>query len=177
MLDPILLKAWVEEHRDALKPPVGNKILFPSDDYIIMAVGGPNQRDDFHVNQGEEIFYQIEGDIQLNVMEEGQCKTVDIRQGELFLLPSNTPHSPQRPKNSIGIVIEKIREHDELDGFQWYCHECNEKMYEEFANIIDIVKQLPEIFSHFYDNPEHATCQKCGWVATRDKTRNDQHDA
>lgn len=164
---PIDLKAWIEQNRDSLKPPVGNKLVWPSDDYIIMAVGGPNAREDYHVNQGEEFFFQIEGDMTLKVIDQGQPKDIPIKQGETFLLPANTPHSPQRPANTVGIVIEKVRQTEEIDGFQWYCQQCGEKIYEEFVHVHDIVGQLPEIFDHFYDNPENTTCKQCGWVAKR----------
>src|ERR1035438_5566292 len=59
---PFNLKLWVDQNRHLLKPPVGNKLLFQDSDLIVMAVGGPNSRKDFHHDPGEELFFQIEGD-------------------------------------------------------------------------------------------------------------------
>src|SRR5579883_861375 len=83
-LAAVNLKAWIDEHRHLLKPPVGNALIWNSN-FLVMVVGGPNQRTDYHVNPGEELFYQVEGDIVLKVMEDGSPRDIPIRQGELFL--------------------------------------------------------------------------------------------
>lgn len=165
MNNPINLKHWIQENKAALQPPVCNKLIFPAKDYIIMAVGGPNAREDYHVNEGEEIFMQVEGILSLKIIEAGKPKTITVQAGETYLLAGNVPHSPQRPAQSLGIVIEKVRQPGQRDGFQWYCQQCHEKMYEVFVHIDDIVKQLPEIFNDFYQNSQQCTCQHCGWVA------------
>ena len=131
-------------------------------DLIVMVVGGPNARKDYHVDEGEEFFYQVEGDIVLKVVENGVPKDIPIRQGEIFLLPPLVPHSPQRPAATVGLVIERKRAEGELDGFQWYCEQCGNKLYEEFVPITDIVKQLPPIFERFYGSSENCVCKKCG---------------
>jgi 3-hydroxyanthranilate 3,4-dioxygenase len=109
LLPPINLKTWIEEHRSLLKPPVGNKMIWQDSEFMVMAVGGPNQRKDFHVEDGEEFFFQVEGDIVLRIIENGQVREIPIREGEMFLLPPNIPHSPQRPANTVGLVIERRR--------------------------------------------------------------------
>ena len=97
MLAPFNLQKWIDENRDLLKPPVSNKNLYKeAGDFIVMVVAGPNARKDYHYNEGEELFYQIEGDIIVRVQENGQAKDVIIKEGEMFLLPANTPHSPAR---------------------------------------------------------------------------------
>lgn len=164
------LAKWIDDNRHLLKPPVGNKVIWKDHEFICMAVGGPNARTDFHVNQGEEFFYQIEGDMHLKVYSptEGITK-VPIRQGEIFLLPGNTPHSPQRPAGSVGLVIERRRFKDELDGLQWYCEKCNNKLYEEFFQLTDIETQFPAVFERYYSSA-HTTCKKCGHVNGREWT-------
>src|SRR4029077_20349465 len=107
-------QAWIAENRHLLKPPVGNKMLW-SGNLMIMVVGGPNQRTDYHVNPGEELFYQVEGDIVLKVREDGKARDIPIRQGEIFLLPAGIPHSPRRPANTVGLVIEHARDEKEDD--------------------------------------------------------------
>src|SRR5215208_468397 len=124
---PLNFKRWIDDHRDLLKPPVGNKLVFEDADFIIMVVGS-NTRRDYHVNEGEEFFYQVEGDIILKVQDAGKIVDIPIRQGEIFLLPARVPHSPRRPENTVGLVIERKREPGQMDGFQWYCENCGEKM-------------------------------------------------
>ncbi len=105
MLMPFNLQKWIEENRDLLKPPVGNKNLYVSaGDFIVMIVGGPNARKDYHYNESEELFYQIEGDITVRIQEEGKPKDIIIREGEMFLLPAKIPHSPMRGPNTVGSV-------------------------------------------------------------------------
>jgi 3-hydroxyanthranilate 3,4-dioxygenase len=159
---PINFQAWINENRHLLKPPVGNKLVFEDADFIVMVVGGPNARKDYHVDDSEEFFYQHEGDIVLKVVENGKPRDVRIRQGEMFLLPAGVPHSPQRPANTVGLVIERQRQPGELDGFQWYCERCGERLYEEFLQVTNIVTQLPPLFDRFYNDAGHSTCKKCG---------------
>ncbi|MBT6290397.1 MAG: 3-hydroxyanthranilate 3,4-dioxygenase, partial [Rhodospirillaceae bacterium] len=115
------LTEWIEKNRDQLKPPVGNARVLPEGDFIVMAIGGPNLRTDYHDDPGEEIFYQLEGDMILRVMEEGGPRDISIKAGDIFLLPANIRHSPQRPADSVGLVVERLRKSGELDGFEWFC--------------------------------------------------------
>ena len=158
---PINFKNWINEHRHLLRPPVGNKMVYEDADFIIMVVGGPNARKDYHYDEGEEFFYQIEGDIVLKVIDGGLPRDIAIRAGEIFLLPPRVPHSPQRPANTVGLVVERKRTEDELDGFQWYCEKCGNKLYEESVRVTNIVTQLPPIFERFYSNMDFRTCKKC----------------
>lgn len=161
---PFQLTAWIEQHRDLLKPPVGNAKVYEDGDFIIMVVGGPNSRKDYHFNHGEEFFYQIEGDITVKVIDEGQPRDILIKQGEVFLLPGDVPHSPQRPANTIGLVIERKRHPNELDAFQWYCEQCGTKLYEETLPLADIVRELPPLFERFYGDVAKRTCSACGTI-------------
>ncbi len=135
-----------------------------AEDFIVMVVGGPNSRKDFHYNEGEEFFFQLEGDITLRVIDEGKPVDIPIREGEIFLLPPKVPHSPQRPANTVGLVVERKRAPQEQDGFQWYCENCGEKLYDEYFKLENIVTQLPPIMERFYQNEEHRTCKNCGAV-------------
>jgi len=159
---PFNFKTWIDEHRHLLKPPVGNVQVWEDSEFIVMVVGGPNSRKDYHYNEGEEFFFQLEGDVVVKIIDEGKPRDIHIKEGDIFLLPPRVPHSPQRGPNTAGLVIERKRETKELDGFQWYCENCGEKLYEEFEFVTDIVKQLPPIFERFYSNEEHTTCKKCG---------------
>ena len=160
---PLNFRKWIDEHRDLFKPPVGNKMVWEDADTIVMVVGS-NTRKDYHVNEGEEFFYQVEGDIVLKVQDAGKIVDIPIRLGEIFLLPARVPHSPRRPENTVGLVIEKKREPGQTDGFQWYCENCGEKLYEEFAEITDIETQLPPIFDRFFGSSAHRTCKRCGTI-------------
>jgi 3-hydroxyanthranilate 3,4-dioxygenase len=166
------LKEWIDDHREYLKPPVGNRCVFRDSEFIVMVVGGPNARTDYHVDPSEEFFYQLEGDITLKTIQNGQPIDVTIREGDIFLLPANIPHSPRRPANTIGLVIERSRKPDEIEGFIWYCERCHHKLYEEFVHISNIETQLPPIFKRFYSSELHRTCKQCGTVmATPDNQR------
>jgi 3-hydroxyanthranilate 3,4-dioxygenase len=158
------LHAWIGENRALLKPPVGNKLLFHDSDFIIMAVGGPNARKDFHHDPSEKLFYQIEGDMLLRTVQDGRLVEVPIRAGELFLLPAEMPHSPQRPAGSVGIVVERRRRPHELDGFSWYCEQCGHRLHLERVAVSDIETQLPAIFERFYSSLPQRTCGACGSV-------------
>jgi 3-hydroxyanthranilate 3,4-dioxygenase len=160
-------REWIEANRALLKPPVGNKRVFGDGDFIIMVVGGPNARKDYHVDPGQEFFYQLEGDMVLKTMQDGRQVDVPIRAGEVLLIPPGLPHSPQRPANTLGLVIERARRAGELDGFQWYCERCGHRLYEEFFPLTDIEKQFPPVFERFFANLQKRTCARCGTLMER----------
>jgi 3-hydroxyanthranilate 3,4-dioxygenase len=161
------LHRWIEQHRQLLRPPVGNKRVFEDGDFLIMVVGGPNSRQDYHLDPGQEFFYQLEGDIVLKTMQDGRPTNVPIRQGEVLLLPANVPHAPQRPANTVGLVVERQRRPGERDGFQWYCERCGNLLCEEFIELTDIEKQLSPVFDRFYASRDRRTCSRCGTVLER----------
>ena len=158
---PIDLQAWIAEHRHLLEPPVGNKCIYDGD-YIVMIVGGPNTRTDYHFEDGPEFFYQLEGEMVLRIQEDGAVRDIPIKAGEIFLLPPRVPHSPQRMPDSIGLVIERKRLAHEDDGLLWFCEQCNHKVYEEYFHLHDIEKDFPPVFDRFYSSVEHRTCKHCG---------------
>ena len=159
------LKKWIDEHRDVLKPPVGNaQVYHDTTDFIVMVVGGPNARKDFHYNETEEFFYQLEGSITLKIREDNETKDVVISEGDIFLCPAKTPHSPRRPANTIGLVIEKKRSATHTDGLLWFCENCNHKLYEEYFPLEDIVVQLKNAINKFHNSEELRTCDNCGTV-------------
>ena len=163
------LQQWIDEHRDQLRPPVCNQQVFEENDFIVMIVGGPNVRKDYHVDEGPELFYMIEGDMLLKVVEDGEQRSIPIREGEMLLLPPRVPHSPQRFANTVGIVVERARLPHELDGFMWFCENCSSKLYEEYVYVDNIVEQLPPIFERFYDSEQKRTCDDCGTVMPKPK--------
>lgn len=163
-LMPINLKQWVDQHRDLLKPPVGNKMVWQDSEFLVMVVGGPNQRKDFHVEDGEEFFFQIEGDITLRIMENGTPRDIPIREGEMFLLPAGIPHSPQRPANTVGLVIERRRAETERDHLRWYCEQCGDVLHDAEFQLVDLGKQLKPIIQDFHADETKRTCHSCGAV-------------
>jgi 3-hydroxyanthranilate 3,4-dioxygenase len=163
-LKPLNFKQWIDEHRHLLKPPVGNAQIWEDAEFMVTVVGGPNARTDFHVDEGEEFFYQLEGDITVRVREDGKTVDLPIREGEIFLLPPRVPHSPVRPANTVGLVIERKRREGELDGFQWFCDQCDAKLYEEFFPLKSLVTDLPPVFERYWGDPANHTCKQCGAV-------------
>jgi len=162
---PFNFQKWIDDNRHLLRPPVGNQqVYLKNEDFIVMVVGGPNARKDYHYNEGEELFYQVEGDMVLKIMEDGKPVDIPICEGELFLLPPKVPHSPQRPANTVGLVIERYRHSEEKDGFLWFCENCNHKLHETYFALTDIVKQLPLEMEAYYGSETLRTCDKCGTV-------------
>lgn len=161
---PLNFRKWIDENRHLLKPPVGNKCVWPDGDFIVMVVGGPNTRTDYHYDEGPEFFYQVEGDMVLKIMDDWQPRDIPIREGEIFLLPPKVPHSPQRFENTVGLVIERQRLEHEQDGLMWFCEKCNSKLYEEYFHLENIETQFPPVFDRFFGNEEHRTCGQCGHV-------------
>ncbi len=162
LLPPINLEQWIEDNRHLLKPPVGNKKIWEDTLFDVFIVGGPNARKDYHINQREEFFRMIEGDMVLKVVDDGEFRDIEIKEGEIFLLPAGVPHSPQRPEGSIGLVIEHKRPEGVEDGLRWYCDNCGEVLHEEFFYLEDIVSQLKAAIQAFWADDEKRTCDNCG---------------
>jgi len=171
MLAPFNLQKWINENRDLLKPPVNNKCLFvEAGDFIVMIVGGPNARKDYHFNESEELFYQLEGDVTVKIQENGKAREVQIKEGDIFLLPGNIPHNPVRGANTVGLVIEKVRKGTEMvDGLMWFCDECNHKLHEFRFPLKNIETDFQSRFKEFYNSEELRTCDNCGHVMEIDE--------
>ena len=161
---PFNFKKWIDENRHLLKPPVNNKVVYQDTEFIVMVVGGPNSRKDYHYNESEEFFYQLEGDIIVQIQENGKAVEVPIKEGEIFLLPPKVPHNPRRFKDTIGLVIERKRRGDEKDGLLWFCENCNNKLHEAYFTLTDITKQFQVEFKRFYEDEHLRTCKTCGTV-------------
>ena len=160
---PFNLNKWIEENRELLKPPVGNKNLYKqAGDFIVMIVGGPNARKDYHYNESEEWFFQVEGSINVRIQEDGKALDIPIKEGEMFLLPAKTPHSPMRSEGSVGLVIEKVRKGtNDKDGLLWFCDNCNHKLHETYFSLTNIEKDFIPRFKEFYSSVDLRTCSKC----------------
>ncbi len=167
---PFNLTQWLEEHREELKPPVGNRNLYKeADDYIVMVVAGPNARKDYHYNETEELFYQLEGTIEVHIQENGEKKTFRLGPGDMYLHPARVPHSPVRHPDSIGLVVERKRSDlDAEDGLLWFCDNCNNKLYEAYFKLSDIEKDFLAHFKAFYGSEALRTCDQCGTVMEAD---------
>ncbi|TKS57225.1 3-hydroxyanthranilate 3,4-dioxygenase [Mesohalobacter halotolerans] len=168
---PFNLKQWIEDNRDLLKPPVGNKNLYKdAKDYIVMIVGGPNARKDYHYNETEELFYQLEGQIEVHIQDNGKKRTMQLGPGDMYLNPPKVPHSPVRHENSIGLVVERKRKHLDInDGLMWFCDNCNHKLHEVYFPLNDIEKDFLKHFKHFYANEDLRNCNNCGTVMPTDE--------
>ena len=168
---PFNLNAWLDENRDLLKPPVGNKNLYvESGDYIVMVVAGPNARKDYHYNETEELFYQLEGNIEVHIQEDGQKRTMKLGPGDMYLHPAKVPHSPVRHEGSIGLVIERKRKDLPADdGLLWFCDSCNHKLHEVYFKLNNIEVDFLKHFQDFYGNNELLSCDNCGEKMPVDK--------
>lgn len=167
---PFNLNKWIDENRHLLKPPVGNRNIYKdADDYIVMVVAGPNARKDYHYNETEELFYQLEGSIKVIVQDEGERKEMELHAGDMYLHPGKIPHSPVRGEGSIGLVVERKRAGKGFtDGLLWFCDNCNHKLYGVFFELNDIEKDFLPHYKHFYNSEELRTCDECGNVMDTD---------
>lgn len=161
---PFNFKKWIDENRHLLKPPVNNKVVYKDADFIVMVVGGPNSRKDYHYNEGEEFFYQLEGDITVQIQEDGKPVDVQIKEGDIFLLPAKVPHNPKRGPNTIGLVVEHKKKNGEKDGLLWFCEKCNHKLHEVYFSLGDITTHFQVEFKNFYGSESLRTCKSCGYV-------------
>jgi 3-hydroxyanthranilate 3,4-dioxygenase len=162
---PFNFKRWIDDHADQLKPPVGNQQVWAQADLLITVVGGPNHRTDYHDDPLEEFFYQIEGNAWLNIMDRGKVERIDLREGDIFLMPPHVRHSPQRPEPmSRCLVIERQRPIGLIDGFEWYCHHCFGLVHRVEVQLKSIVADLPPLFEAFYNNESARRCPSCGTV-------------
>ena len=164
LVTPLNFKTWIEENRHLLKPPVGNKCIWEDGEYIVMVVGGPNNRKDYHYNETPEFFYQVEGNMILKIMDGKTPVDVPINEGDIYLLPAKVPHSPQRGANTVGLVIEYPRSKKMKDALQWYCENCHHLLYRKKFKLKDIETDMPKIFEKFYSNESRRTCRKCGTI-------------
>jgi 3-hydroxyanthranilate 3,4-dioxygenase len=160
------LKRWVEENQNLFSPPYKtNRLLVHHKDFLVMILRGPNVRLDFHVEPGDEFFYQIEGDIELHLKPEGESReVVTIRQGEIFLCPGSLAHSPRRPENTWGLVIERKRNAAENEEFVWFCEKCDAKVLSRTVTQGEIGKQVAQIYEAFNADAALRTCKACGDV-------------
>ncbi|MCO6459937.1 MAG: 3-hydroxyanthranilate 3,4-dioxygenase [Saprospiraceae bacterium] len=161
---PFNLHKWIEDNKELLQPPVGNKqIYINNQDFIVMIVGGPNGRKDYHYEDGEELFYQIKGDIEVKIInEEGKPEIIPIKEGEMFLLPPHIPHSPQRPADTVGLVIERHRHKGEIDKLIWFCDNCNKEIFRSGFELQDIGTQIKAAIQDYNQNTEAHKCPHCG---------------
>jgi 3-hydroxyanthranilate 3,4-dioxygenase len=159
------LQAWIKEHEHLLKPPVNNSMIWEDSDMMVMIIGGPNSRYDYHDDPVEEFFYQLKGNMYLDTVQDGEHIRVDIKEGEILLLPPHVRHSPQRPEEgSIGLVIEPKRPAGAKDALEWYCLECGDKVHRVEFVLENIVEDLPPAYESFSNNMEARSCGNCGAI-------------
>ncbi len=175
LMPPINFKKWIEENRHLLRPPVGNRQIWADREFMVTVVGGPNSRTDYHINEGEEFFYQLEGDINLRLLVDGKPQDFPIREGEIFLLPPNVPHSPQRPAETVGLVLERRRLAHELDSFLWICKSCHAELWKHSLHVTDITTQLQPVFEAYYSNSGNLKCRSCGTVHEGRRASSGEH--
>jgi len=130
-------------------------------------VGGPNARTDYHVNETCEWFYQYKGAMLLKTIDQDDAgkevfRDITINEGDMFLLPPNTPHNPVRFADTVGIVIEQPRPKESLDRLRWYCQNCGTKVNEEAFHCTNLGTQIKEAVNAFKADTEKRTCKNCG---------------
>lgn len=167
MNTPVKLAEWVNENRKQFKQPVGNKEIWhdESSQFIFMISHGPNSRNDFHINDSDEIFHQMKGPVCIDWIDDNdEVMRTDVKEGDVFTMPALVPHSPNRPADSWGIVVQKRRQTGEADGIRWYCQNCREVVHEDWFALTDIGSQVKNAIDAFNSSEERRTCKNCGEV-------------
>ncbi|PYJ79729.1 MAG: 3-hydroxyanthranilate 3,4-dioxygenase [Verrucomicrobia bacterium] len=159
---PINLKNWIEENREKFKPPVSNRYLYDGRDFFVMVIKGPNARNDFHLVDSEEYFYQLKGDIKVRVREGERIVDHVVHEGETFFIPPNVPHSPQRPPDTVGVVVERRRPPGEKEHVIFYCENCGALVEDIHFDCADIVEHFSQAMLDFWNDDARRTCKKCG---------------
>ena len=158
------LQQWIDENR-------GNwgqrRVIWEDSDFIAFVTRGPNRRKDFHINPGDEIFYQLEGELNLNYLgKERKAELALLKAGDLFLLPANVPHSPRRADGSWTLVVERTRQSKEQDRFIWICEECGNTLHETTVRFNEPSDAVATATAAMKADPKLATCSRCNAVLT-----------
>lgn len=162
---PVNLVRWIDEHRHRFEPPVSNQVIWSDAEFIVMVVRGPNARSDFHVDPGDELFYQLQGTVRVDLIgPDGTRHRRLVHEGDLLLVPGGMPHAPMRPAGTWGVVIERVRAPGELDRLVWFCDSCGSAVHERTFALADIVTDLKAILDEFNDREALRTCRSCGHV-------------
>jgi len=161
-----LLKRWIDVNKEYFNPPFRtNKLLVQGKDFLVMILRGPNERLDFHIEPGDEFFYQVEGDMELHLKPDCERRQViKIGEGEIFICPGGMPHSPRRNENTWGLVIERQRRAEEKEEFAWFCEKCDELVLSRTVRQGNIPAQVKAIYQQFNDQESLRTCRACGYV-------------
>jgi len=155
------LQEWIDENR-------GNwgqrRVIWQDSDFIAFVTRGPNRRKDYHINPGDEIFYQLEGELNLHYLKDNKHELAVLAAGEIFLLPKHLPHSPRRAEGSWTLVVERKRSEEEIDRFIWPCEKCGNKLYETEVRFDDPGDAVSKATNSLKSDPALATCKECGQV-------------
>ena len=155
------LQQWINENR-------GNwgqrRVIWENSDFIAFVTRGPNRRKDFHINPGDEIFYQLEGELNLHYLIDDQDEVAVLKSGDLFLLPASTPHSPRRGEGSWTFVVERRRSQSEMDQFIWVCENCRKRLYETRVRFDEPSDAVARATAAMKADPKLATCNRCQQV-------------
>src|SRR2546430_16113001 len=114
---PVHLMKWIEEHKTLFSGPVANKEVFPESEFIYQIVRGPNARNDFHIDPGDEIFHQLKGDITVRCIDtDGKPRDITVREGGPVLCRAGPPHSPLRPPAAAGRCVARTLRSARVDA-------------------------------------------------------------
>lgn len=162
---PFNLNRWIATRMAGDQGTVGNKEVFRQSDFIFQIIKGPNRRNDYHMDPYDEIFYQLEGTAFVVYRDaEDREQVATLRAGDVLLIAAFTPHSPRRPPDSIGLVVERPRAAHELDGLRWYCEGCGRRLEDLWLPCQDIEVQLKQALDAFNTDLARRTCKHCGAV-------------
>jgi 3-hydroxyanthranilate 3,4-dioxygenase len=153
------LQKWIDDNRGDWGQ---RRVIWQDSDFIAFVTRGPNRRKDYHINPGDEIFYQLEGELNLHYIEHDKRELAVLKAGDLFLLPRKMPHSPRRADGSWTLVVERTRAREEIDRFIWPCENCGNNLYETAVRFDDPSDAVNKATQALKSDPTLATCKQCG---------------
>jgi 3-hydroxyanthranilate 3,4-dioxygenase len=152
------LQKWIDDNRGDWGQ---RRVIWQDSDFIAFVTRGPNRRKDYHINPGDEIFYQLEGELNLHYLKGDKQELAVLKAGDIFLLPRNVPHSPRRADGSWTYVVERTRGQSELDRFIWPCEQCGNQLYETTVRFDDPSDAVKKATDSLRADPALATCNQC----------------
>jgi len=150
---------WIDENA---KRHFQHHTCMFADQVLLFFVGGPNERGDYHLQEGEEVFFQYRGDLTLKILVGGQRRDVLVREGEVFVCPAYTQHCPKRAAGAVGSVLERGRRPHEMDCLRNFTDDTQPNptvLWERWIHFNDMEDQLQQILDDFDASEENRTRQ------------------
>jgi len=164
-LAPLDLKAWIDEHRHLLAPPVGNAMVWKDSDFQVMVIGGPKPAERLsRRSERGALLPSSRATLSSASSRTANAGTSRSARARCCCSRPSSPTAPSRGSGTIGLVIERQRKPGETEALRWYCDRCGKVLHEATLRVTDLGVQLKPVIESFYADESLRTCKKCGAV-------------